>query len=109
MEQLVLELGVGGLFALFIIREVLTFLKDKKNSAAGAEDLSKLCRQVEELHVWHSKTDQDGVPVWYVRRSLEDAIEKLAENIEKQTDLFHAMHREMADVREAVKQQMGRL
>ena len=37
----------------------------------------RLCRQVNDLWVWHNKEDDDGVKVWYVRRSLENAIEKL--------------------------------
>lgn len=50
--------------------------------------LNDMAVQIRDLHDWHSKTDQDGVPVWYVRRSLEEAIDKLAENIQKQTDAF---------------------
>lgn len=50
--------------------------------------ISVINSQVKDLHDWHAKTDQDGVPVWYVRRSLEAAIEKLADNIQKQTDVF---------------------
>jgi len=43
---------------------------------------------VKDLHKWHDKQDKDGVPVWYYRSSLEDAINKLGDNIEKQTNIF---------------------
>lgn len=44
-----------------------------------------------ELHEWHDHSDADGVKVWYVRRSLEDAINRLADNVAKQTEVFSAL------------------
>lgn len=48
----------------------------------------KAMRMTKDLHVWHSKEDDDGVKVWYVRKSLENAVTKLADNIEAQTTLL---------------------
>ncbi len=45
----------------------------------------KMCR---DLHEWHNKEDDDGVKIWYVRRSLEEAITKLSESIDLQTTLL---------------------
>ena len=55
------------------------------------ERMTGMCQQVDDLHVWHKKTDDDGVPVWYVRRSLEQAIGKLAENIGTQTQVLQSL------------------
>ena len=41
-----------------------------------------------DLYDMHNQKDNDGVYIWYVRRSLEEAITKLADNIQHQTDCF---------------------
>lgn len=47
---------------------------------------------------WHDKSDEDGVKIWYVRRSLEEALQEnvrainiLAKNSETQTRLLEDM------------------
>lgn len=57
-----------------------------------------LVEQTEEMYDWHNKSDQDGVKVWYVRQSLENAlrdnakaVEAIAKNIELQTRLLEEM------------------
>lgn len=49
---------------------------------------TKALRMTKDLHDWHAKEDDDGVKVWYVRKSLENAVTKLADNIEAQTQLL---------------------
>jgi len=42
---------------------------------------SELCimhEEVKKLYEWHDVRGQDGVPVWYVRQSLESAIQELS-------------------------------
>lgn len=105
------QVGGGGLLAFLIIREVLRFLtkrrvndKHIKNSVIcrDSESFVELKRQVNDLHKWHDMSDSDGVKIWYVRRSLEDAIEKLATNIGTQTrvlqDLCTSVHDVSKDV-----------
>jgi hypothetical protein len=50
---------------------------------------------------WHDKSDEDGVKIWYVRRSLEEALQEnvrainiLAKNSEMQTRLLEDMVRQ---------------
>jgi prefoldin subunit 5 len=43
-------------------------------------------KKLEDLWTWHNVRDQDGVPVWYVKRSFEeslDLMEKSITNLEK--------------------------
>ena len=54
-------------------------------------DLPGMSRRLRELHGWHDKTDEDGVRIWYVRRSLETAIRDLSENVKAQTELLRTM------------------
>ena len=49
---------------------------------------SAIEKKIDDLHKWHDVQDSEGVKIWYVRRSLEDAITKLAENIDTQTKVF---------------------
>jgi hypothetical protein len=44
-----------------------------------------IARQTEDLWKWHNQKDEDGVPVWYVRRSLERSIRELSESVRAQT------------------------
>lgn len=108
MEDRLLEVGVGGLVAIMIIRMVLDFLKSKKGESDQKvlRCIEKNCQEClrlqRDLHIWHNVADNEGVKVWYVRRSLEEAITKLSENIGKQTEVLqgmgnaiHTMHNDM--------------
>ena len=64
----------------------------------------RLCRQVQDLWNWHNKEDAEGVKVWYVRRSLERAIEKLAEVIDKQSEVLGEIHREQVETRRTLRE-----
>lgn len=48
-------------------------------------------RLLRDLHEWHSKEDADGVKMWYVRKSLEDAIIQLSEGIAAQNTLMERL------------------
>jgi len=61
-------------------------------------------QQVSELHQWHSVVDEDGVRIWYVRRSLEKAITALANNIDNQTRVMENMLRITARTLEKVEE-----
>jgi hypothetical protein len=46
---------------------------------------------VAELHKWHDREDEDGVKIWYVRSSLQDAIIKMTQAIDNQTRVLEAI------------------
>lgn len=95
MDQTLTQLGIGGILALLILKEVFTFLravKDKKNCKSGQNELCYKCFDlIKKIYDMHNQKDSDGVYIWYVRRSLEEAMNKLAENIEKQTHIFEQL------------------
>ena len=84
--------GTLGLLALLVGREVFRMTRE-----------SEIHQNIRELHQWHAKTDQDGVPVWYVRQSFEDAIVRLADNIEKQTELMRILHEDHRDLHSEIR------
>lgn len=95
----IMELGVGGIFAILVIREVLGFLRSRKNGGYPDRKIAEIHNWIEDLWNWHNVTDNDGVKIWYVRRSLEDAIRKLSDNIDVQTKAFQEMVNEMKATR----------
>ncbi len=82
--------------SLELVRELLGLLKlDVEANRLRRDERQEIGRQVAELHKWHDKTDQDGVPVWYVRSTIEQAILALSANVEKQTDVFRELANEI--------------
>ena len=65
--------------------------------------LAKIGRQVDDLHDWHDETDADGVKFWYVRRSLEDALHSLSENISLETKLLDRIDRRLERIEQKVE------
>jgi hypothetical protein len=66
-------------------------------------DLHRITRQIDDLHRWHAVEDSEGVKIWYVRRSLVDAINKLATNIDQETKLLEKIETRM----EKIEDKMG--
>jgi hypothetical protein len=74
-------------------------------------DIRRLSRQINDLYEWHSVCDDDGVRLWYVRRSVYDmlaqstqALERisavlpmLAENQQQMRKELERIQREMRD------------
>tara|TARA_Y100000310_G_C20445648_1_gene698273 strand:- start:202 stop:510 length:309 start_codon:yes stop_codon:yes gene_type:complete len=86
----VTQVGIGGIFAILVIKQVLDFLSKRRNENPNGD--CRVCLTLlQKIYEMHDKTDEDGVYVWYVRRSLEDAITKLGRNIEKQTHIFEKL------------------
>ena len=75
-------IAVVSMAAVVVADRILGQLK------ARGVDLQKLARQQEDLWQWHSREDDEGVKVWYVRRSLEDAIKELSLSIRTQTEVM---------------------
>lgn len=102
-------LGVGGIFALLVIREVFAFVQKRRNGQQAAEpgsvDMQQVARQVDEMWRLHDKKDANGRPVWYVGRSLEDAVNNLATCVKKQEVLLAQIRDELKAFRHRAEQQ----
>jgi hypothetical protein len=96
MEVNAETVAVFTLLVLFAVDRTMGFLKSR------GIDLLKMARQIERLDEMHAKTDEDGVPVWYVRRSLEKAVTDLNEAIRHQSELLQALTQELKEVRRDV-------
>lgn len=85
------DAGIIVIGVILILREVFGFIAKRKNGARHrvcddcVEGIKAIAKQTDDLYRWHDVRDNEGVPIWYVRKSLEKAINKLADNVEKQT------------------------
>jgi hypothetical protein len=93
-----------------ILDRIFTFVKHQRGNDSDAL-ISLMARQTSELHTWHAREDEEGVKIWYVRRSLEKAVLELSTNTVAQTELLRELVREvqgdrsdLADLRDELKQ-----
>jgi len=82
MNEALTQLGVGGIFAILVIRsfiELTKAMKNKNGNGTGGheqicQDTKKLAidtnDKVKTLHSMHGKTNPDGLPVWYFPQSF---------------------------------------
>lgn len=102
-----LDLGVGAAVALLMIERVYVFVKmvlehNKKDPAT--ESLKVMSEQLHDLHSWHSVHDDEGVKIWYNRRSVERAVEKIAESQVAQTEILKNLVRLADNQTELIKE-----
>lgn len=100
MDSSITQIGIGGIFAILIIKEVLSFVKGFRNGKKNGENeaiklLYEILDYCKKVHIMHDIKDSDGTYIWYVKRSLEVAINKLAENINHQTECFRDLVHEL--------------
>ena len=84
MEEYILRgiqqaLGAGATTAVLLGLAWLWLKVQLKKANEVANDITLIKGRIEELHEWHDREDADGVKVWYVRHSLTEAINRLAD------------------------------
>lgn len=110
VESKILELGVGLIAALLIIREVLGFVGKltgpKGNGSNGGHGTNgngsavmgghvadirggvfDIKDKVDDLYNWHNQRDANGIPLWYLQPSLEQSIKKLTAQIDRSVEV----------------------
>ncbi len=104
--------GVLAALVYLIVREILQYAGSKDRvSVSDVYDeveqllnaVDKIAEQVDDLHAWHSKEDDDGVKVWYVRRSLETSLAQLSNNIGAQTAVLERLLLETQTTRQTME------
>ena len=121
MSENLTEIGVGFCAFVLFVKIFMDFW-DKQQKTKKESDLAKAVRELrdqnakvisllreildlcKDLHKWHDVSDSEGVKIWYVRKSLEEAIGLLAKNLEKQTEVLQLMMNEVKDMHREVLQ-----
>jgi hypothetical protein len=52
-------------------------------------------KKLEDLWTWHNVRDQDGVPVWYVKRSFEESLDLMEKSI---TNLENLIEKDLKNI-----------
>ncbi len=77
--------------------------------ASKLDKFPQVVDQVAGLYRMHDKTDDDGVPVWYVRQSLEAAIRGLKDNILLQNQVIAELKSSVTHLAAATNEHNQRL
>ena len=111
------QLMAGGVLAVLVIREVLNFLKNQKAKTNGSGDCicsklslidwQRLDRRIESMIHIIQATDDDKVPMVYVRRSFESAVTRLVSNVENQTKATEDIARALEAFEKVMKRSLG--
>ncbi len=108
MENIFGDAGIVGIFCIFAImlfREVKPLIVRRQKVGEDGDTtivvkdwylvtgglIRDIHTLVKELHVWHDQRDNDGVPLWYVRSSLEGAVKSLTAALETQSELLRTV------------------
>lgn len=92
MHELMLQLGVGGILAILVLREVFSFLRSRGNNNIDlTAEIRCVKTRIDELYRWHDVRDEDGTPIWYRRASMTRSIERLTSSI---SELERAVQRQ---------------
>jgi hypothetical protein len=102
LDGKILELGVGLVAAILVIREVLGFVgkltapKGNGNGNGSAVmgghvadirgSVADIQAKVDDLYKWHDQRDSSGVPLWYLQPSLQKSITELTKQTERNGD-----------------------
>ena len=101
VDPSLLEWGLGAAVAILLLERVYVLVKmilehtnKREGGGTGTRHLlGEISQQVHDLHRWHDVTDEEGVRLWYSRRSVERAVEKIAESQATQTRLLENLAR----------------
>ena len=74
------------------ISETVKVIQEKSDKIDSKID--SLLQTNKTMYDWHDKADEDGVKVWYVRRSLEEALQEnvRAINIDRKSTRLNSSH-----------------
>ena len=81
-NEILSQIGVGGLIAVIIVRDVIKFLGDKKSPEKNGAG-EKMRQQINDLWVWHNHEDVNGVKSWYTPAENRKRLERLEKMLEK--------------------------
>jgi len=82
--------------------EINSIINEKLERILGElVSLNDICQvtkiQNDTMYKWHSQEDNDGVKVWYVRKSLSDSIYNLSVSIQYQNDALKDLFSELTE------------
>lgn len=98
-SDIMMQLGVGGILTVMILRQVFDFLQHRKNGKADT--------QIREMHEWLSVRGPRGEKLIYGPPGLGDDVKRLGDRIEANTEAVRDQTRLMDRVLEEQKATRG--
>ena len=77
-----------------------TRLEYKKVADKMQESMQQANELIKDLWDWHAVKDADGVPIWYVKRSLHDNIKNLTDEMKVNADKLVVNSQDLARLNE---------
>ena len=109
MNEYIGQLGVGGIFAVLIIRSFIDFVKYKKNGKNnGKEDIDIIKDKTIKLFEMHNHYDNDGVPSWFTPRYLVVTQKEIIGTQRDITDLIKDISNSQEKIAEALTRIEGK-
>jgi len=83
---------IGAMLAIMLalteaIKLLIKKTTEKRNGNNGSDThavyalIRRMSEESTELYKWHSKTDENGTPIWYMKKSIEKSIVDLKEDV----------------------------
>jgi len=90
------EVGIVGILVLLVLKEVFSFIKEKKRNGVFNTDLylkqfAIMFKQSSDIHRILTKEDDEGIKTVYAAKGLGTAIINLGKNIDKQTEAIREL------------------
>ncbi|UCC71271.1 MAG: hypothetical protein JSV86_12865 [Gemmatimonadota bacterium] len=94
------EGGIVGV-AVFLALGAFKLLErviDKRNGTNGKGLSSEERTWLAELHQWHDRHDQDGVPLWYLPRRLLESQREIVQEIRRLNQVMQSCGTSMKEI-----------
>jgi len=95
MTEYLTELGIGGIFALILVREFLRYTEQnnakKKSHCLTEERLREIERQINQLYEMHKVYDKDGAPIWYRKTAEFETLLKVEHGVNNLRQVAQAL------------------
>lgn len=112
MDSALTQLGVGGIFAILVLKQVFEFIDKRKQNGNGSKSAPCQLRepgrvegQLDELHRWH-RPDSSGRQSWK-NGDLIEAVHEMQRTLSVQTEALRlnteATRESLRDIRRDVK------
>jgi len=114
MDNVMIQLGVGGIFAVLVIRSFVEFVKAMKKNGNGSSETERDIKAIvidtndkaKALHSMCSRTDGDGIPMVYTPRSIVECqkeVVKTQERIALSQERMAETQKQMAETIKSIK------
>lgn len=101
MDSIVIQLGVGGIFAVLTLKLVFDFLnaRNKPSLESIQREVMETRKKTQDLWEWHNVSDpHTGLKSWYTPRESQAIMTGVRREVGKQTDAIHELCHKITEI-----------